>query len=126
MPATSVDLDDPAARLHRDDAPWPGAASGPAPATVLADPVAVELLDATGEVVRVTGRGELAAPPAVLVFQRIRLRVSAWAGPWPIEQRWWSPGQVRRLARVQVLTSEGDAYLLAVERGAWQLLAAYT
>lgn len=126
VPATSVDLDDPAARLRRDDTPWPGAASGPAPATVLPDPATVDLLDATGQVVRVTGRGELTAPPVMLVLQRLRLRVTAWAGPWPIEQRWWSPGQARRLARVQVLTSGGDAYLLAVERGVWQLLAAYT
>ena len=119
VPATSVDLDDPAARLHRDDAPWPGAASGPAPATVLADPVAVELLDATGEVVRVTGRGELAAPPAVLVFQRIRLRVSAWAGPWPIDERFWDQARHRRASRFQVIDGAGTAWLLVLQGGRW-------
>ena len=126
VPATSVDLDDPTARLHRGPAPWPGATGGPAPATVLTDPAPVDVLDAAGTPVRVTGRGEVSAAPATLVWGRSRRRLTGWAGPWPVDQRWWLPGQARRLARLQVLTDAGDAYLLAVEHGHWHLLAAYT
>ncbi|HWL41305.1 MAG TPA: DNA polymerase Y family protein [Ilumatobacter sp.] len=126
VPATSVDLDDPGGRLGRGAGPWPGSASGPAPATVLAEPVAADVLDAAGEVVRVTGRGDISAAPDTVVLAGVARKVTGWAGPWPVDQRWWSPIQARRVARLQVLTASGDAYLLAVERGNWYALAAYT
>lgn len=126
VPATSVDLDDPAPRLRRGEAPWPGAVSGPAPARVLVDPAVVDVLDAEGAPVRVTGRGEVSSAPAMLVWGALRRAVTGWAGPWPVDQRWWSPGQSRRLARLQVLTAGGDAYLLAIEHGRWHILATYT
>lgn len=126
VPATSVDLDEPAGRLARGAGPWPGAVSGPAPATVLTEPAPADLLDVGGAAVLVTGRGEVSAAPHVLVLAGRQRTLTGWAGPWPVEQRWWSPGQVRRLARLQVLTADGDAYLLAVEHGRWQVLAAYS
>ncbi len=126
VPATSVDLDDAGARLARGAGPWPGATSGPAPAHVLPQPVPVDLLDANGAPVQVTGRGDISAAPATLVWGSTRRALTGWAGPWPVEQRWWSAGQARRLARLQVLTEHGDAYLLAVEHGRWSVLAAYT
>ena len=49
----------------------------------------------------------------------------SWAGPWLIDQRWWEPLRHRRLAQFQVVTDDGDAYLVAAERQRWWILAAY-
>jgi len=125
VPATSVDLDQPDERLARGAAPWPGSLRRPAPALVLAVPEPVELRDAEGAPVHVTGRGEISGPPATLLRAGARHEVVAWAGPWPVEQRWWSAGHARRLARVQVVVADGTAHLLAIERRAWHLLATY-
>ena len=51
--------------------------------------------------------------------------VQAWAGPWPVEERWWDAARPRRLARFQVLTDRRSLLLLAVERGQWHLAAEY-
>jgi protein ImuB len=130
VPATSVELDDATSQRDRlqpelAGAPWPGATVRPAPAVVAPEPAPAELLDAAGRPVRVGGRGELSGPPAVLVIGNRRGEVAGWAGPWPIEQRWWSPRHARRLARMQVVTVDGDAHLIAVERGRWTVLATY-
>ena len=84
------------------------------------------ILDDQGEVVWVTGRGDVSAPPAVLALSSTRHRVVAWAGPWPIEQRWWSPDRARRLARFQVVTDQGVAHLMGVEQQRWSILATYS
>lgn len=126
MPASSADLDDPDGRLDRGDAPWPGSLPVPAPAVVSAEPTVIEVLDEAGEVVRVTGRGEVSAPPAVLAFASVRHRVVAWAGPWPVEQRWWSHDRSRRVARFQVLTDQGAAHVLGLEQQRWSVLATYS
>jgi protein ImuB len=126
VPATSVDLDEPADRLDRGDGPWPGGLPAPSPTVVPSEPVPVELIDEHGAVVRVNGRGEVSAPPAVLALSSERHRVVAWAGPWPIEQRWWSSGRARRLARFQVVTDQGVAHLVGVEQQRWSILATYS
>ncbi|HEY5664939.1 MAG TPA: hypothetical protein VIS05_12990 [Ilumatobacter sp.] len=126
VPATSVDLDQAADRLDRGDGPWPGALPAPAPAVVPEHSVAVELLDGAGRPVEVSGRGEISAPPGVLVVGSQRQRVIAWAGPWPIEQRWWSSGRSRRVARFQVVTEHGVAHLVGVEQRTWSILATYS
>lgn len=107
--------------------PWPGALPRPAPATVVAAPVAAELVDVAGRPVQVGAAGLLSAPPA-----RYRLGargrgwvdVEAWAGPWTVEERWWALRR-RRRANLQVLGADGTAVLLAVEGGRWSLVAAY-
>ncbi len=68
----SVDLDDPSDRLDRGDGPWPGGLPAPSPAVVPDEPMPVEVLDEHGEVVRVTGRGDVSAPPAVLSLPSAR------------------------------------------------------
>lgn len=106
--------------------PWPGRLPPPAPADVAAAPVAVEVVDGAGEPVAVDGRGLATAEPA-----RIRVTggrwvdVEAWAGPWPVEERWWDPAHARRRARLQVVDADGVARLLALEAGQWWLLAVY-
>jgi len=126
VPATSVDLDDPGDRLDRGEGPWPGGLPAPSPTVVPDPPVPVEVLDESGEVVRVNGRGEVSAPPAVLALPAARHRLVAWAGPWPVEQRWWSNDRVRRLARFQVVTDQGVAHLVGLEQQRWSILATYS
>ena len=50
-------------------------------------------------------------------------QVVAWAGPWPVTERWWSVR--RRRARLQVVTAAGVARLLCTERGRWWVEALY-
>ena len=129
-PGTPVDRLLAAAVAGRSDdrTPWPGRVPAPAPAHVAPDPVGAELVDAAGAPVGVTGRGVATAEPA-----RIRVGgerapwtgVVAWAGPWPVEERWWDPARARRRARLQVVDDAGVARLLALEEGRWWVLAVY-
>lgn len=125
VPASSVDLDDPAERLTPGPGRWPGALPAPSPAVVPVEPASVSLLDPSGREVRVGGRGEISGPPDVVVVGAQRRRVVEWAGPWPLEQAWWDPRRRRRLARFQVVLDDGSAHLLAVERQRWWWLATY-
>jgi len=63
--------------------------------------------------------------PAVLHDGRNAQPVAAWAGPWPVDERWWDAARARRIARFQVHTADGRLVLLAVERRRWWLLAEY-
>ena len=108
-------------------APWPGRLPPPAPAVVAPAPVAVEVLDADGAPVGVTGRGLATNDPARLRLpDGGRVDVVAWAGPWPVEERWWDAATTEsRRARLQVVDTEGVARLLALEHGQWWVLAVY-
>ena len=125
VPAASVDLDDPAERLDHGEGPWPGSVPTPSPTVVPPKPVPVEVLAGDGRAVAVTGRGEISAAPAELVVGKNRHRIVAWAGPWPLEQRWWTPERSRRLARLQIVTEGGAAHLIGVEQQRWSILATY-
>ncbi|MGH9134190.1 MAG: DNA polymerase Y family protein, partial [Ilumatobacteraceae bacterium] len=125
VPAGSADLDDPAARLSPGDGPWPGGSPSPSPAVVLTEPLAAEVVDGQGVAIRVSGRGEVSASPAALVVRGVSRPLRAWAGPWPVDQRWWEPRRHRRVAQFQMITDGGDAYLVAAERQQWWVLAAY-
>ncbi|MDY7101229.1 MAG: DNA polymerase Y family protein [Actinomycetota bacterium] len=107
-------------------APWPGRVPPPSPAVVPADPPPVEVLDASGAVVGVSGRGELTAPPARLVLPGAApAEIARWAGPWPADERWWDPTRHRRRARLQLVTTGGEAYLVTIEGGQWHLEGRY-
>ena len=129
--AVTTDLLEPAERLSGErlsanDAPWPGRLPSPSPAIVHASPQAITVIDAAGCAVRVTGRGFVSAPPATVQSNTMQSEVvQAWAGPWPVEERWWDLTRSRRMARFQVLTHSGRLLLLAVERGQWWLTAEY-
>jgi len=105
-------------------APWPGRLPPPAPSHVLRAPPRAELVDAGGDAMVVSGRGLLAAPVDRLsVDGGPWTQVAAWAGPWPVTERWWSVR--RRRARLQVVTDDGVALLLCTERGRWWVEALY-
>ena len=109
-----------------DGPPWPGVLPVPAPAAVHADPVPVEVLDADGRPLRVDGRGVLSAPPARIRSGEGRaVGVVAWAGPWPVDERWWDPLRHRRRVRLQLVADDGVARLLVLEAGSWRVAATY-
>ena len=108
-----------------DTPPWPGRLGAPAPAEVLTEPEPLVVLDANSDPVGVSGRAQVSAPPAMLRRADGRTsRIAAWAGPWPLEERWWST-QSRRQARFQLVLDDGTAHLCAVEGGRWQREATY-
>ncbi len=137
VPAAMVDLDHrTVTRMGSGPVgPWPGALPTPSPATVFADPLPAEVLDERGELVQVTGRGAVSAAPVSLRlltgddatgWRRGRLRpIIAWAGPWPVEERWWEPDRHRRLARFQMLTDDREGLLVVLERQRWWISARY-
>jgi protein ImuB len=141
VPAATVDLDQRARAVSAagtgsgPTGPWPGTLPSPSPATVFADPRPAEVLDEHGEAVRVSARGMLSGRPTTLLlsigddttgWRRGRPRpIIAWAGPWPIEERWWEPGQQRRLARFQVVTDDHDGFLVVAEHQRWWISARY-
>jgi protein ImuB len=138
VPAETVDLGRrgvtaaPVAGPGRDQpggegpAPWPGRLPSPSPALVPTERVPVEVVDRDAEPVGVSGRGLTTHAPAWLSRRGDRwLAVEAWAGPWPVDERWWDAAAHRRRARFQVLTEDGRAHLLVVEAGRWWLEATY-
>ena len=118
------------------DRPWPGRLPDPAPATVLVDPVGVEVLDADGRSVSVDARLAMSAPPvavrwvtdagrpAVPGTAAGTHRLVAWAGPWPMVERWWTTTPRRRV-HLQVALEGGRALLLSCTQGDWLCEAVY-
>jgi protein ImuB len=129
VPAGAVDLAEPRPATGSWVAePWPGRVPDPQPAMVHPRPLPVEVRDAAGRSVAVSGRGDVSAPPAVVVLDGRPWPVVAWAGPWPAEERWWDPATHRRRARLQVVVSGDagdDAHLVVLEHGRWSLEASY-
>ena len=115
--------DEPAPRAD-PGLPWPGRLPEPSPAVLLDDPV--DLLDAQGNPVRVTNRGLFSADPARLTVHGRDDRLDWWAGPWPVDERWWDPDVGRgRTARAQVLLEGERAFLLCYRRRRWYLEGSY-
>jgi protein ImuB len=88
--------------------PWPGRIPAPSPATVHPSPLPAEVAD-----VRLSVAG---GPWST---------VTAWAGPWPVDERWWDDAAHHRGARWQVVTAEGTAHLLSQEGDRWEVEATY-
>jgi len=109
-------------RLEDAGLPWPGRVPF-APTQVLERLVPVQLLDATGGVVRIDPEGLLAHTPSTLVLPEGSCPVEGVRGPWPVEERWWEH-RARRYLRLLVWTSNG-AEVLLFEEGRWWLEARY-
>ena len=131
-PARPIDAVAAPGANAREVPPWPGAIPAPAPARVFDPPPPAELLDATGEVVTVSGRGDPSAPPARLRCAVLPGRggeIAAWAGPWAHDARWWDRRARARCAYWQVLVAAPDgervACLVAVTAGHAALEAIY-
>lgn len=106
-------------------APWPGRLADPSPAVVHQPPRPADLRDREGVPVLVSGRGLISSGPASLAIGGEEgEKVVAWAGPWPVEERWWDSGG-RRRARLQVVLEGGAAHLVCRESGRWWVEASY-
>ena len=136
VPATTVDHDQRGVHTASDESgPWPGSLPPPSPATVYSEPRQVEVVDHRGESVTVTGRGVLSGEPVSLRFlsgsdesgwrRGTPREITAWAGPWPVEEHWWEPTRHRRIARFQIATADGRAHLLMAEHRRWWIGATY-
>ncbi|MFD1713483.1 DNA polymerase Y family protein [Amnibacterium flavum] len=109
------------------DRPWPGALLGMPPSTVFPDPRPCILLTPSGDPVTVDERGAVNGPPARFAPPGAgrTVGVGSWAGPWPVEERWWDPNAARSLHRFQVVDAQGDAWLVVIEGGACWVEARY-
>ena len=134
--AAARNPEDPRAGASSDTGPpWPGRLPAPSPSRVPASPLPAEVLDDAGRLVGVSGRGMLSGVPyRVAVDGHPPRRVLSWAGPWPVEERWWEPGGGRRCARLQAVLGaepgsgrpdEPLAVLLGCEKGRWQVEGLY-
>jgi protein ImuB len=126
--AEAVDLTAERPGVHRDrvEGPWPGRLPTPSPAWVHGEPTPAEVVDEAGDLVLVSGRGALSASPQrVSVLGGPWVDVLAWAGPWPLEERWWDSARRRRRARLQLVTTDGQARLVVLESGQWRVEATY-
>ncbi|MEP7024219.1 MAG: DNA polymerase Y family protein [Actinomycetota bacterium] len=123
---TLVPFGDPRAPALPAGRPWPGHIPPPAPATVFEEPRPARVTDDAGVAVQVTGRAVLSEKPAWLSADGGPwLPVTAWAGPWPVTERWWTKADGRRRARFQLVTEDGKAWLAALQDGHWVLEARY-
>lgn len=137
---------------RRIEHPWPGRIPDPAPATVLMQPQLIAVLDAGGQPVVVDRRLGMSAPPTwvrlpvdprderMAAARRhpssghvgdagepswgIPQPIDAWAGPWPVVERWWSQESTRG-AYVQIAVRDGSAILVSFSEGVWMLEAVY-
>jgi protein ImuB len=106
--------------------PWPGRIMGAAPGVVYPAAREAEVTDDAGCLVTVTGRCVISAAPARLaVGGEPPRRVTGWAGPWPLSERWWHAAVARRRARFQLVTDDGRAWLAVVQDGRWLIEAGY-
>ena len=116
--------------LRPPELPWPGQLPQPAPTRVFAEPWATSVVGPAGQPVAVTERGAVTCEPTRFAVSSSRdgssgwQPVEAWAGPWPVDERWWDPDRkTGRTARAQVLLdgSPGQALLLCYRQRRWYL-----
>jgi protein ImuB len=106
--------------------PWPGRLPKPAPALVLSQPLGAVVLDAAGTPVGVSARLELTGSPAIVIVEDgAPAEIAGWAGPWPVDERWWDPAEARRRARFQIGLADGSALLMFLAAGRWSVEAIY-
>ncbi|HEU5473932.1 MAG TPA: DNA polymerase Y family protein [Actinophytocola sp.] len=104
--------------------PWPGRLPVPSPSLVPERPVAATVLDAQGAGVEVTARFELTGKPCRVTINGRPREVRGWAGPWPVDERWWAPESARRCVRLQVQTDR-EALLLERDGDRWVVAGVY-
>lgn len=108
------------------EAPWPGSLPTLAPASVFRERLPVSLLDEHGAVVAIDDRGAIsAAPERFAVGGGEAAPVRAWAGPWPVVERWWDAEHAKRVHRFQIVDDDGCAWLLVRDREGWWAEARY-
>jgi protein ImuB len=114
--------------------PWPGSMPAPSPTRVPhpgseSEPESVVLLDNEGKPIQLTGRGALTGSPVWLQSTNSTSlnphHIEAWAGPWLLDERWWSADRRPTSARVQLITEAGTAMLVRLTHRGWQVEGMY-
>lgn len=105
--------------------PLPGSLPSPLPATVFSSPQPVSLVAEDGSDITVSPRAELSGAPTWLISGPRRLKISSWAGPWPVWEKWWDPARSRFVHRVQIIDENGMGWLMALSEQVWRLEARY-
>jgi protein ImuB len=112
--------------------PWHGGLPTPLPTVVHSPPLPADLRTAEGWPVKVSRRGHIDQPPARISIAKSIMgsmgtskQVQSWAGPWPVEEKWWDGASARRRARLQIVTTDGQAHVVALEGGDWWVEATY-
>ncbi|KRC62686.1 hypothetical protein ASE14_02355 [Agromyces sp. Root81] len=109
-----------------EGAPWPGSLPVLAPASVFRERLPIGLLDAGGAVVTIDARGAISAKPERFALAGAAAApVRAWAGPWPVVERWWDAEHARRVHRFQIVDDDGCAWLLVRDDEGWWAEARY-
>lgn len=103
------------------DLPWPGSLPQPLPAEVFRPPRPVRVTARDGADVAVDDRGRISAEPAAIDGRP----VTAWAGPWPVQERGWDPSRARSAHRLQLVDAGETAWLVVLERGIWRAEGRY-
>ena len=97
--------------------------------TSLVESEVVQLCGVDGRRVQVDARLQVSAEPEVVWWSTTdasprESKVTGWAGPWPVVQRWWGP-EPRRQVYLQASLQDGRAVLLALTDGVWTVEALY-
>ena len=123
---------------------WRGALPSPSPSIVFdiaqgsrRDAPEIDVIDSVGHSIVVDARHTMSGEPVRVIIGEHRYDVVAWAGPWPVEERWWDPRRARRAVRLQLLVRSRSsvrgaesndrsiAMVAVLERRAWRLAALY-
>jgi protein ImuB len=126
--ATSVPWGDRPLTPRSVREPWPGQLPLPLPATVFAVPMPVSVLAEDGSDVVVDERGAFSAAPAHFspsATGKSLMGITAWAGPWPVSERWWDAKAALVAHRFQVVDDRGTAWLLVLTGTTWTAEARY-
>jgi protein ImuB len=106
--------------------PWPGRLPAPAPATLYPAPLPAMVYGVDRAPVTVTGRlAVTGVPTSIVIGGAPSVPVTGWAGPWPVDERWWAAEEANRYARFQLLLADGQAMLMTVIAGRWGVVARY-
>ena len=110
----------PEAVEHAARHAWPGAIPAPLPARLgggIDHPASrIVLIGAAAKPIHVTAEAILSARPYALAWGDKKYLVTAWAGPWPVDEGWWAgEANHNRVARLQVVGREaaGDTVVAA-------------
>ncbi|WP_053546071.1 Y-family DNA polymerase [Corynebacterium deserti] len=113
---------------------WPGQIPGPLPARLgggINHPASqITMIDAESQRIYVTAEALLSSSPYALAWGKARYLITGWAGPWPVDDRWWEKNGTK-YARLQVVgraVSEErqlSAWLLIWKDSKWRIEATY-
>ncbi|TCO51624.1 protein ImuB [Kribbella antiqua] len=109
------------------DQPWPGSIGAAlTPSTIFPSPLPAQVFAEDGTQVSVSARGVLSgAPAAFRVGSGSRVDITAWAGPWLADERWWDASAESRQARFQFVTTDTRAWLFTLRQATWHAEATY-